>query len=59
LSVGNRFHYLAIIKVIFDRVEPLKPRGEILGNDITYIEKGKLLKRAKERLKRRKKLITE
>lgn len=50
---------IAIIKVIFDRIEPLKPWGEILGDDITYIEKGKLLKRAKERLKRRKKQIIE
>lgn len=50
---------IAIIKVIFDRVEPLKPWGEILGDDITYIEKGKLLKRAKERLKRRKKSIKD
>jgi len=46
--------FIAIIKVIFDRVEPLKPWGEILGDNITYVEKGKILARAKERLKRRR-----
>lgn len=45
---------LAIMKAIFDRIEPLKPWGEILGDDITSAEKGKLLKLAKARLKRRK-----
>ncbi|MEP6926622.1 MAG: AI-2E family transporter [Ginsengibacter sp.] len=50
---------IAIIKVIFDRIEPLKPWGEILGDDITYIEKGKILKIAKGRLKRRQQLIAK
>jgi hypothetical protein len=45
---------LAIIKAIFDRIEPLKPWGEILGDDITASEEGKLVKLAKARLKRRK-----
>ena len=49
---------LAIIKAIFDRIEPLKPWGEMLGDDITSLEKGKLLKRAKERLKRRRERLT-
>lgn len=48
---------IAIIKVIFDRIEPLKPWGEILGDDITYTKKGRLLKRAKEKINRRKKII--
>ena len=47
---------IAIIKVIFDRIEPLQPWGELLGDDITYTEKGKLLKKAREKLKRRKKI---
>lgn len=47
---------LAIIKAIFDRIEPLKPWGEILGDDITESEKGKLLKLAKARLKRRRQI---
>ena len=51
--------FIAIIKVIFDRIEPLKPWGEILGDDITYIEKGKILKLAKERLKRRRQLLAQ
>jgi len=46
--------FIAIIKVIFDRVEPLKPWGEILGDNVTYVEKGKILALAKERLKRRR-----
>ncbi len=50
---------IAIIKVIFDRIETLKPWGEILGDDITHIERGKLLKKAKERLKRRQKQIAK
>jgi predicted PurR-regulated permease PerM len=50
---------IAIIKIIFDRIEPLKPWGEILGDDITYIEKGKILKLAKERLKRRQRLVPQ
>jgi len=50
---------IAIIKVIFDRIEPLKPWGEILGDDITHIERGKILKIAKERLKRRRQLATQ
>ena len=49
--------FIAIIKIIFDRIEPLKPWGEILGDDITYIEKGKILKLAKERLKRKRQQI--
>lgn len=51
--------FIAIIKIIFDRIEPLKPWGEILGDDITYIEKGKILKPAKERLKRRQQLLAK
>ncbi len=50
---------LAIIKAIFDRIEPLKPWGEILGDDITASEKGKLLKLAKARLKRRRQISTK
>ncbi len=50
---------IAIIKSIFDRVEPLKPWGEMLGDDITSDEKGKLLKLAKARLKRRKRITTK
>ena len=49
--------FIAIIKVIFDRIEPLKPWGEILGDNITYVEKGKALAQAKERLKRRRQHI--
>ena len=33
---------IAIFKVIFDRVEPLKPFGFLLGNNMTYSEKGLL-----------------
>jgi len=51
--------FIAIIKVIFDHIEPLKPWGEILGDDITYIERGKILKLAKERLKRREQLLAQ
>ena len=51
--------FIAIIKIIFDRIEPLKPWGEILGDDITYIEKGKILQLAKERLKRKRQLIAQ
>ena len=46
--------FIAIIKVIFDRIEPLKPWGEILGDNITHVEKGNILAQAKERLKRRR-----
>jgi predicted PurR-regulated permease PerM len=45
---------IAILKVIFDRVDSLKPWGEILGDDVTHVERGKFLKIAKLRLKRRK-----
>jgi len=51
--------FIAIIKVIFDRIEPLKPWGEILGDDISYIERGKIVKIAKERLKRRRQLVAQ
>lgn len=50
---------LAIMKAIFDRIESLKPWGKILGDDITAAEKGKLLKLAKARLRRRKQNATE
>lgn len=45
---------IAITKVIFDRVEELKPWGEILGDDITDTQKGKLIKHlSKVRAKRK------
>ncbi len=41
---------LAILKVIFDRIEPLKPFGFLIGNTMSYSEKG-LLKFSKKKVK--------
>lgn len=41
---------IAIIKVIFDRIEPLKPFGILLGNTMAANEKG-LLKFSKKKIK--------
>lgn len=49
---------LAIIKTIFDRIETLKPWGEVLGDNITSTKKGKLVKLATLRLRRRKQAVT-
>jgi predicted PurR-regulated permease PerM len=49
---------IAILKVIFDRIDHLKPWGELLGDDITYTRKGRLLKRFASSKSRRKKALT-
>lgn len=41
---------VAILKVIFDRIEPLKPFGFLIGNTMSYSEKG-LLKFSKKKVK--------
>jgi predicted PurR-regulated permease PerM len=41
---------IAILKVIFDRIEPLKPFGFILGNTMSYNEKG-FLKFSKKKVR--------
>jgi predicted PurR-regulated permease PerM len=42
---------IAILKVICDRIEELKPYGEIMGDDITYARRGRLLKHLRSRKK--------
>ncbi len=42
---------IAISKVICDRIEELKPYGEIMGDDITYARRGRLLKHLRSRKK--------
>jgi len=49
---------IAILKVIFDRVEGLKPWGELLGDDITYTRKGRLIKRFTASKAKRKKALS-
>ena len=44
---------IAIFKSIFDRVEELKPWGELLGDEITYTHKGRLMRRMVEARKRK------
>lgn len=36
---------IAILKVIFDRVEGLKPWGMLLGDDVTIVEKGRIYRK--------------
>ncbi len=43
---------IAIFKVICDRIEDLQPYGELMGDEITYARRGKLLKRFKSRKKK-------
>lgn len=45
---------IAIFKSIFDRVPELKPWGEILGDEITYTRRGKLMRKMVEARKRKK-----
>ena len=45
---------IAILKVIFDRVEELKPWGMLLGDEITGTRKGEIYKRL-EKMRHRKK----
>lgn len=40
---------IAIFKVICDRIEELKPYGELMGDEITYARRGRLLKHLKSR----------
>ena len=49
---------IAIIKVIFDRIETLKPWGELLGDEITYTRKGRLIKRFAAAKAKRKKTLS-
>jgi predicted PurR-regulated permease PerM len=43
---------IAIFKVICDRIEALKPYGELMGDEITYARRGKLLKRLRSKKKK-------
>ena len=46
---------IAILKVIFDRVDGLKPWGELMGDEITHTRRGRLLKHlAAVKVKRKK-----
>ena len=49
---------IAILKVIFDRIEELKPWGELLGDEITYTRKGRLIKHLAAAKAKRKKALT-
>lgn len=41
--------FIAILKIIFDRVEGLKPWGKLLGTEIPFYHKGQLWNRRKKR----------
>lgn len=43
--------FIAVLKIIFDRVDGLKPWGKILGSDIPIIHKGQVWGRRKSRKK--------
>ncbi|MEO7801584.1 MAG: AI-2E family transporter [Ginsengibacter sp.] len=43
---------IAILKVICDRIDDLKPYGELMGDEITYARRGKLLKRLRAKKKK-------
>ena len=45
---------IAIFKSIFDRVDGLKPWGELLGDEITYTRRGRLMRRMVEARNRKK-----
>ncbi len=49
---------IAILKVIFDRIEALKPWGELMGDEITHTRKGRLLKHLAAVKARRKKELS-
>ena len=49
---------IAIMKVIFDRIENLKPWGDLLGDEITYTKRGRLIKRLATAKAKRKKPLT-
>jgi hypothetical protein len=49
---------IAILKVIFDRIDGLKPWGELMGDEITHIRKGRLLKHLAAVKARRKKELS-
>jgi predicted PurR-regulated permease PerM len=49
---------IAILKVIFDRIEELKPWGELLGDEITYKRKGRLIKHLAAAKAKRKKALS-
>ena len=47
--------FIAVLKIIFDRVEELKPWGKLLGDEIPVYHKGQLWSRRK----RKKKSLSE
>lgn len=50
---------IAILKIIFDRIEELKPWGKLMGGD-TMLKKGKIARRIEKiRLTKRKKLLPD
>ncbi|MEO6949962.1 MAG: AI-2E family transporter [Ginsengibacter sp.] len=44
--------FIAVLKIIFDRVDGLKPWGKLLGTQIPYLHKGELWKRRFGRIRR-------
>ncbi len=48
---------IAILKVIFDRVEDLKPWGMLLGDEITVVKQGKVLNKVLSVTHKKKKTI--
>ncbi|HEY5407514.1 MAG TPA: AI-2E family transporter [Ginsengibacter sp.] len=52
--------FIAVLKIIFDRVDGLKPWGKILGDEIPVLHKGQLwMKRKKSRASLSEKITTD
>ncbi|TDH25142.1 AI-2E family transporter [Segetibacter sp. 3557_3] len=45
---------IAILKVIFDRIDDMKPWGKMMGDEITYLNRGKLYRHYTEMRKKRR-----
>ena len=41
--------FIAVLKIIFDRVEGLKPWGKLLGTEVPVFHKGQLWNRRRKR----------
>ena len=51
--------FLAILKIIFDRIEELKPWGRLLGDEIPTRHKGQIWKRRTKKLSLAEKIVEE